>query len=219
MKAIKPLAVAALLAVAIPSIVSAQEDRAFTIGARGGIGFSDLAGDVNFDSRVGFSAGVFGGLQLSELWSIYPELSFQQKGAKDIGIQVPVVERTVKISYIELQLPLVLYPEMGASPLTPRLYGGPYGAFKVACTKSIEDETGASSSSDCDEGTPSEVVPIKSVDFGIVIGAGLDLGGAERGGFTIDIRYDIGLGNINDASGGGDVMNRVIQILVGYAHR
>lgn len=221
MNAIKPLAVAVLLAVALPPIASAQQSRSFTIGVRGGLNLSDLSGDVNFDSRVGFGFGMFGGLQLSELWSVFPELSYQQKGAKDIAIQVPVTERTIKMSYLELQVPLVLYPEVGDNPFTPRLYGGPYGSLQLTCTKEIEDPAGGSaSSSDCEEGSPGEVVPFgKSLDFGFLIGAGVNLGGADRGGFTLDVRYSFGLANINEAQLGGDVNHRVIQLLVGYAHR
>ncbi|NIR43325.1 MAG: PorT family protein [Gemmatimonadetes bacterium] len=213
-----PLAAVVLLAATLPSTGLAQDDGGFVVGARGGPNFSDLAGDLNFDSRVGFGVGVFGGLQLGKFWSVQAELSYQQKGAKDIAIQIPVRERRIKISYLELQLPLALYPDLGPSGLTLRLYGGPYGAIEVACSKEVDDAAGTPVSSDCEAGPEAEAVLLKSVDYGIVIGAGVDLAGRDRSGLTLDVRYDVGLANINDG-GVGDVMNRAIQVVVGYAHR
>jgi hypothetical protein len=56
----------------------------------------------------------------------------------------------------------------------------------------------------------------KSLDFGLVFGAGIDVG-IGKGAITGDFRFDLGLTDLQDGTG-GSIKNRAFEILLGYAH-
>ncbi len=216
------LAASGVLLVVLAKPAYAQR---FSIGGRAGLDFArlELETGSNFDSRIAFSVGGFFGYRLSEQFAFQPELSFVMKGAGSAVTftgfiealppeENPVVTNVhfeYKLDYLELQVPLTLLIPAGSSVLMPRVYLGPSLALEVGCETGADVEGEAAPSIPCFTET-------KKVDFGVIVGAGLDTRLGD-GALTTDLRYNLGLRDIN-AGIGGAVRNRVVQLLVGYAY-
>lgn len=123
-------------------------------------------------------------------------------------------------SSLELQVPIVLRIPTGG-PVVPRFYSGPAVAAQLACQSSASDGV-ATVTLDCDQVIPMEVGDIvnftetKGIDFGWMFGGGIDLA-AGPGALTFDVRYNLGLTDINDFPGlDTTIKNRTLQLLTGY---
>ena len=188
-----------------PAAASAQT----TLGVKGGIGISDISveGDDSFDSRTAFIGGGFATIGLGETFFVQPEVLYALKGASS---DFEGVEATIGLDYIEI--PLLFGAEFGVdgSSVVPRVFAGPAVAFETGCKISGEDGN-VSVELDCEEAG----IQTKSVDFGLVFGAGLaiPLGGFE---LILDGRYDLGLTNIDDSEfDSASAKNRAWQFMVG----
>ena len=85
------------------------------------------------------------------------------------------------------------------------LAAGPAVSFKAGCD--IETDIGGSEDSlDCDE----TEFQMKSTDFSLLFGAGVDVGA-----FSLGIRYDLGLANTLDVDG-FDSKNKTLSLMAGY---
>jgi hypothetical protein len=186
-----------------------------TFGIQAGPIFSKFGGpdaknvDIDFTkTRVGFAAGAFVELRISPSFAIQPEGMFVVKGGK---AEATGATAKAKLSYVEVPL-LAKFriPAKGnGQQFSPHLYGGPFIAFKVDCSISGTDGTTTISGS-CDDND----IHIKSTDFGVVFGVGVEVGRA-----MIDARYDLGLSKIVDESTDNDVKNRTLYLLVGWSFR
>jgi hypothetical protein len=225
----KLIGVVVLALIAAPLVRPAAAQTVY--GARGGLNIATIGGDADLDSRLGIYVGVFAGLGFGEFWSLQPELAFSQKGMKDFISRADpdnpgqgiVGDRTVTMNYLELQVPLVLTPKIDSEMFKFRLYGGATIAYMLSCSTKLEDPF-LSNSFSCDENTDLIDPPgpaftlISSFDYGVVLGAGLDIGSGPSV-FSIDVRYDAGLADIHDVNQGAKLKNQVYQLLIGYAHR
>ncbi len=189
-----------------------------TAGAKAGIDFADLGGDIEdiieteTDLKTGFSVGGFLGVDLHRLFRLQGEVQYVQKGAKasEAGI-----EAKFKISYVEVLVPLtVTIPVEGI--VVPRLYAGPSLAFELDCKIEQSDAT-VSVEDDCADVD----APTNSVDYGVFFGGGIDIQ-AGPGHITLDVLYNLGIGDIADEDPTDpvvDVSNKNIQVLAGYGFR
>lgn len=214
MKKLTSLLLAALLSAAFASPGFAQ----LSAGGRVGIDFANLGGDAEGDSKTGFSIGVFLGSSYHNLFSVYTELQYVQKGTKQEqliveGAFTAILETETKLSYLELLVPATLIIPVEGSNIRPRLYIGPTMALLLSCRVEVEAPQllGGIFQDPVDCGDL-----LKSVDLGLVLGGGVDLS-VGSGAITADVRYNLGLTNIGDSGSFFDVKNRVWQILVGYA--
>jgi len=188
-------------------------------GVKAGVDFSNLGGDVEgLDSKTGFSAGAFLGLDLHEYFRLQFEGQYVQKGAKSSEAGGTL---KWKLDYIEVMVPLTLTIPVQNSQITPRLYVGPAIAFEMTCKLSAEGD-GMSADVNCDEvseltGGEIDDIETKSIDFGVFFGGGVDFG-LGNGAITLDVLYNLGVTNINDTPGLEDesVKNKNLQILAGY---
>lgn len=178
---IKKITLVAIAVVAISTATFAQ----LQFGVKGGLNLANLSGDVSDTKmKIGFMVGGFASYEVNEQLSVQPELMFSQAGCKyDIGSD------TYKINLNYIVLPVMVKYSFGDI----NLQAGPQIGFLL----SAEDD-----GEDIKDG-------MKSVDFGLNIGAGYQM---DKIG--IEARYNLGLSNIND--GTGEVKTNGIQILVSY---
>lgn len=206
--------------------------QSLEFGGRLGPAITTLAGDGDRDSKLGFSIGGFAGFKLGERVTIYGELSFVRKGYSSEGyffrdagegvVEEVTLDWTVHLDYLELQVPLaVMFPTGGR--LRPRLYAVPSLALELGCGWSLTERSvfisGGSvigtehseSTGDCAD----EEIQTETIDIGILFGGGLDkrIGG---GALTADVRYNLGLIDIDDSD--GTLKNRAFQVLLGYSY-
>ena len=84
----------------------------------------------------------------------------------------------------------------------PGIFVGPALAIK----------TGAKGRSEVEgEVEETDIKNMKSMDFGVVFGLGVNVSG-----FMLDVRYNLGLTTIDDSADPDDVKNRVLSFNIGY---
>lgn len=202
-------AVVSFLALAVAA-GGAQAQTSISVGILGGAAISKISTsnpDNSFTkSRVGIAAGASLTIGVSPNFAIEPEALFVQAGAK--GEQTGV-KGNIKLSYIEVPvLAKVRIPAKKGGKVSPHFYAGPALGFKMSCNAKL---TGSiTSSGKCGEGDFEEI-DLKSTNFSVVGGAGLDIGRA-----MIGVRYDYGLSNVSN----GDtdkVKTRTLYILGGFS--
>jgi hypothetical protein len=195
--------------------------QSVTVGPMAGVSLSTFSGDdVDFISdegiflekgtRTGFAVGGFAEFEFGANFAIEPQLLYLQRGAKysgsvDDGTGTLVgVSSSLNVDY--LQLPVLFKAELRKpdSKLTPAVFVGPAIGFNISCKINAEG-AGSELSQDCPDDT------VSSTDFSLVFGAGL-----EYDGFSLQGRYDMGLGSIADD---GDVKNSGWLITLGYGFR
>lgn len=200
-----PLVVSTLaLAASLAFAGAAQAQTPIHYGIVAGLNFASMGGDIGDEldeSRLGFMAGGAVEFGLSPAFSIRPELAYTQKGAK---VSDGDDELRIKSSYVELPV-LAKYTIPMQGTVRPHLIAGPAIAFNASCKLEVEIG-GTEDSTDCED----EGLEFKSVDFGMVFGAGVDINA-----FSLGIRYDLGLTDAPDddtISG----KNKVLSIVAGY---
>ena len=160
-------------------------------------------------SRIGLCAGGFITFNITGMFAVQPEVLYVKKGSKyEEEILGETFKLWIKLDYLEIP---VLVKIMAPSPggVNPYLFAGPVFALKLS-SKMKAEYAGDSEEVDIED--------IKSTDFGLVIGAGVDFGfGASgMGKMTLDVRYSLGLSSISDFEG-DDVKNGVFSLMVGFS--
>ncbi len=228
--AIRVLFAAALLAAAVPSPAFAQK---FAIGVRSGFDLATLSGEVaeELDTRLAPSLGGFFMFRFAKLFAIQSELMYVEKGAEQDfpffpGPDNPDIIASgnfkLALDYLELQVPLTLMIPVGGERVVPRLYAGPVVSLQLGCQVSLASEiftllVGCDNRIPTEEGGTVQPFPTESIDFGILGGAGFDVG-LGPGLLTTDVRYNYGLRDIATAEAWGSIKNRNLQFLIGYAY-
>ena len=209
----KKLLLTAAIAVFTLSSVNAQD---ITFGAKAGINIANLdVTDANIDSRTSLHLGVTAEFEISDTFSIQPELLYSAQGATESDTYEDSFIRSVsesewKLNYIQIPIMAKFYVSEGLS-----LEAGPQIGFLASAEVDSDrtetdlfDGTSVSTSSTVDA---KELV--KSVDFGLNFGLGYKL----DSGLNFALRYNLGLSNIYDVSESTvKIKNRVFQLSVGY---
>lgn len=185
------------------------------IGFEAGLNVSDLSVDsdgngTEFDAETGFRAGGVLRYDFAPVIGIQTGASYSQKGAafeNDGG-----TSQDIELEYLEVPLLLQLNIPTGPAPVNPRLFAGGTVNIEIACNSTQADEE-----SECSVAqVAGQDFEPKSTDVGFLFGAGLDFP-AGPGALTVDLRFDLGLSDINDvADNPNDLKNRNFQATAGY---
>ena len=179
------------------------------MGLKAGLNISTLSGDdveirrQSPESKTGFTVGAFFLHQFSDMFAIQPEIYFTSKGAT---YQIPDDEVTIDMifNYIEIPVLLKLIIPIENSPVHPTIFTGPFIAIN-STAKAEEEIAGRSSDRDLDD--------IKSTEFGLQFGGGIGFI-IENNELGFDVRYILGLTNIDDSENEDDGKNSVISFNV-----
>lgn len=197
-----------------------------TVGVKGGLSVTDLSIDdptetpnPDPDTRSTFVGGAYADFGLGGFFSVQPEVLFSQKGAKQTEqVEGMPISLSFNLSYIEIPLLIKARFAIPESPLRPMLYVAPVVAFETKCEVegSIDEAT---VTVDCEALTldgEDMTLQTRTTDFGVAFGGGLDVM-AGPVVITGDLRYTLGLTNINDTHGAEDVTikNRAWQLFLG----
>jgi hypothetical protein len=157
----------------ITTVVSSQS---INLGLKGGLNVYNINNDNNseYDSKVGFHAGLIGHIHLTRQFAVQPELVYSVQGAKYTN---GGVESKLNLGYINIPVLLQYMFDNGF-----RLQAGPQIGFMLNAKREVGDIK-----TDVKDG-------FKTVDLGLGFGAGY----VTPSGFGIDARYNLGLSNINE---------------------
>lgn len=172
-----------MLLPAVTFSVHAQKGIGF--GIKAGVNFADQAIDeIDVKSVADFHAGAYVNLNLSDIFGIMPEVLFSAHGTK---------WEEVKIDYDYLSVP-VMVRFMPVEYLS--FEAGPQFSFLLKAEG---------------EGIGDIKDNLKSTDFGLAFGTGLNL----PFGLRVGARYILGFTDISDVSE-ESIKNRTFQFFVGY---
>jgi hypothetical protein len=182
----------------------AQVASAQTIGFKVGPTFSKLeiedADDDAIDNLTSFGGGGFIRFGMMGL-NLQLEALALSKGfsAEDV---LGDEDAEFELTYVEI--PLEVMFSLGRGPY---IFAGPYVGIEVGCEGSLGGISG-----DCDENDGER----KETDFGLTGGVGFQLP-LGPGNLLIEGRYGLGLTNLNDVEGDGEVKTRYWGIFAGFS--
>lgn len=198
------------LAVLVFSFASAQEEvktaSKTKFGAKGGINLANIVGDDAGDANmfVGFNAGFFVEIPVTDKLTIQPELLYSAQGSKSEGPlviegNVYDVEATIKLNYINIP---VMFKYQVADKFS--LEAGPYVGFLTNAKMKVEVVGYGSDTVDMKD-------MVKSTDFGLGVGMNYEFSDVV----FANARYQGGLTQIGDTGEGDDIKNSVFQVGLG----
>lgn len=196
-------------------------------GAKVGVNLANIYGDdvdiytdgLDTKMKIGVAFGAFIEYSINNYLAVQPELLYTMKGAKTekTDLVIPGIgpvanfQRTMSANYFEIPILAKLsIPTKGN--VKPNLLLGPGVAIKLSAKDKAEGEiAGVSSSVETDISDD-----VKSIDFGLVFGAGVDFAKVGPGKITVDARYILGLTKPDDTGEDKNIKNSVISIMFGY---
>lgn len=172
-----------------------QAQEFFNLGAKAGVNFASLVGDVeDAKMRTSFHIGLVAEIPLSESFYFGPEVLYSSQGSKfsDEGM-----DGAIKLDYVQIPLMARYYVSEGFN-----MEAGPQIGFLTSSEIEVED------------------VGVDAKDFmsGFDYGLNFGLGYKLPAGIFLQGRYNLGLANVFDSDEFEDDegKNSVIQLSVGY---
>lgn len=191
--------------------VNAQDGK-LRLGVKGGVTFSNLYTDNVADENilVGFNAGFFAKLPITNFIAIQPELYYTTKGS-ELVYNNTFVTGTAKFNLNYVEVPVLVVVNLGKHF---NVHGGPYVGYLIK-GKIVND----SSLNIFDFENSINEDEFNKLDAGIALGIGADI---ER--LSFGIRYNYGLtkvGKLQDYNGTEynfpDGKNSVLNVYLGIA--
>ena len=172
-----------LAAVSISFTASAQHGNSpaghVNIGIKGGLNAYNIHNNnkTTYDPKIGFNVGLLGHIHLNKNFALQPEIVYSAQGAK---YKVSNVETIIKLDYVNIP---VLFQYMWDNGL--RIQAGP----QVGLLLSGKSKTNSV--------TVDNKENLEPIDFAVSFGAGYI---HPATGLGIDLRYNLGLTDINKNS-------------------
>ena len=190
--------------------VSAQHNNgiSFAFGPRFGFNLAnasyspDQPSILSKGSRMGILFGGVAEMHIADFANVQVEPTYIQKGDKltlnqDVQLQDGTTlpnGTTITDQLSELDIPILFKAKFETkSPIRPYAIAGPTIAFVLSSNQHIEVQGGQTSDNDAGSTT-------SSIDFGLLFGAGAEYTVAHNIGLTFDIRYQLGLSNLDSQS-------------------
>jgi Outer membrane protein beta-barrel domain len=182
-----------------------------------GLNQTTFSGESNsdFSAASRFSAGVGIGFSFAGGFFVQPELVYAAKGASAEGlVSFPEIENDVPVlarfTITYLEFPLLLGYQFGGESIRPRIYAGPYFAYRLKAKVTFESKEGGPAFTETDDS-------VVTWDTGFVLGAALHFPFGEEE-IAVGARGSIGLSEITQPTDGVELnqslSNRSIGIYV-----
>jgi hypothetical protein len=190
--------------------VATQAQSPLSFGVQAGLNLSNVSwtGADDASSKIGFNIGVTADYGLADALYLQPALLYTVKGASDVAGD----DVSASLSYLELPINLA-YKIPVTEGCTVVLKAGPYLAYGLSAKLSGE-EGGVSAEIDLykenEDIWGTDDAPLKKLDYGIGIGAGIEFGQIVAG-----LSYEMGLANLANYDG-GKIKNQNAFLSVGY---
>ena len=204
------------------SVVSFGQIR-FALGPKLGINFSSISSDPAVQGSSGRTTILFGSafeLMFAKNFGIQIEPSYATKGSTADNVQIPtqngIVVANLIVGYKEIQFPILFKAKFLEGPVKPYVLAGPNLGIVASANLNIAPGQGAQ--------FQAQDVDIKSstsgMDFGLDFGGGAEFRVAPKVAITGDIRYSLGLSNLDNSTPQqgqvqGSTKTRGFQILFG----
>jgi len=185
-------------------------------GIEGGAGLINLRGSENFnenqDPSIGYSGGVFFRYNFKKIISLHCGLSAETKGTSTTIVLTdqfgnPIGEFNQKTNLFYLSLPILMRASFGEKNIF-FINGGGYLGYLLSENSSQTTGIGMKS-------------PFKEFDYGISCGLGFTIPIQAKDAFSLEIRYNLGLNDINNTNSTSDgiIKTNSMILLLSYAHK
>jgi len=213
----------------------AQEQSKLSFGARGGLAsgsFTTINKVSIGSSQPGYQVGAFASFNIKSYLSVSLEVLFSNTGAVNIdpeyfysaendALKNPIINSSIITNQLSIPI-LISYNIVDAvAGVSPRVYlGGDYSfnmktnSLNTSLNKFNGDIIYTNEFSDMGN-------RVASSDYGAIIGAGLDIG-SEKIIYTFDLRYRIGLSDINETTSSyinSEIKRDVFSIMLGVTYK
>ena len=177
-------------------------------GLRVGLNISDVVvndpvdNSPNFDTKLGFVGGAYFNYQFHNLFAVQPEVYYTIKGAK---LKDDYNDLTLKLSYVEIPVLLQFIIPLKDLPVKPIVFAGPSVGINLTSKAEYNDIGQTNDNKD----------KTKSTEISLVLGGGVSLpiGKNEIGA---DVRYILGLTNIDKTNSTSTIKNNIINFNLFY---
>ena len=195
MKTSKSIIFAVVLLAALPLCSTAQ----ISVGTRQGFSVSTLSkiGDLydNVDLTTSYTGGVFALVPVKGNFTFQPELNYIRKG-RNSGTSLTANSEESKCLFNYVQVPLLArytMPAAGGNSCRYFLNAGPYASALLNTSIKLIDGSELNDDKVTDNHS--------HTDIGLIFGGGLEFP-VNKAKLSFDIRYDMGLTNLNDQPDG-----------------
>lgn len=168
---------------------AAVAQASVSIGAKAGLNFANVdtsTPGAAYNSRTGYHAGAFVNIKLTK-FAIVPEVIYSVQGSDISSATSP---GALELSYVNIPILLKFYLVGGLN-----IQAGPQFGFLTSATQAGTDVKSFLTGS----------------DTSVALGAGFDVSK-----FVFDVRYNMGLSEINNTAGSTAAKNQVFQLSVGF---
>jgi len=179
-------------------------------GPKVGVNLSTMtlkSSGLSFDPtmQVGFHVGVISEISITDNLVLQPGIFYSTKGSKfKISHSQLSYEASIAPGYVDIPINLNYYFGTGNTKIA--FFAGPYIAYGIGGKTKSDGESADISFGNTDNDD------MKPLDFGINIGAGVNLNG-----LLISAQYGLGLANlVPSTTGDAEMKNRVIGISLAY---
>ncbi len=194
----------ALTLIAFIQPLNAQSTSSFGIKA-GYINSGFIGEDASDqDKKPGFQAGAFFNVTSGNgIIGFQPEILYSQKSTTFRALNI---QEEYRLSY--LKVPALLKISIPLDMIRPNIFVGPYASFRLSEDYTYTDLITGVTASDSDQ--------TQSIDYGAVFGGGVDVQLSSIL-LTADLRYDLGMQELEDAEQPKDIKNGDFSFNVGIA--
>ncbi|SOD15192.1 porin family protein [Pedobacter xixiisoli] len=190
------------------NVATNAQDKPVSFGVKAGVAFPNLVYSAegmsaSADAKTSFYVGAIADINVSEIFSVQPGLTFMNKGTKSDALDAGA---SINFSYLEL--PVNLVANFNAGPGKFFLGAGPYAAYALSGNSKVDGEK-----YDAEFGSGEEQV--KRMDFGVNFLTGYKL----TNGLNLHVGYGLGLGNLSNISENGTdlkIKNKVFSVGLGF---
>lgn len=187
------------IALILFSLVTISANAQVAFGIKGGLNLTTLDvedPELSYESRTGYHAGIFLRSKFDKV-AIQPELLlFTQRGEMESSV---IGNAQESFTYVSVPVMLKFYPVGGLN-----IQVGPQFGFLVDGEREYDGLLG--------RGTEDITDHYKKSDISVSAGLGYDFGF----GLGLDVRYNIGVKDINDAADGQDARSRIFLLSLGW---
>ncbi|MBN2744758.1 MAG: PorT family protein [Marinilabiliaceae bacterium] len=192
-----------------------------SFGVKAGLNLSKLTSEYEgesetSDNRISAAFGGFMNYQLSDKFSIQPELLISMEGGKNETSESETMmgqtvsyssENTTKITF--LNIPVMLKANIANGLF---LEAGPQLGFKMSAKTEYESTMSMAGISETESGEE-DIEDMKSMNLGLGLGAGYEM----ENGLGFGLRYNLGLSNLYD--GEGDATYKINTLNIGVSYK
>lgn len=179
-------------------VAFANASNAQQLSVKAGLNLSNLNdndGVIDYETKLGFNIGVGAEFGINDMFTFEPAVLISAKGTQ--------IKDLSKINFLYAEIPLNLKAYFDVTGI--KIYGllGPYLGIGLTGKTKFDPDLNLN---DLDIEWGDDLGEFKRLDYGVNIGAGIDLGKIQIGA-----QYGLGLADISS-----DIKHSVIAINVGY---